>query len=215
MYTLFARSGSGSVVVEALLEEAGAEYRIEEVERGNEGLSGYLRINPLGQVPALILADGTVMTESAAIAIHLADLYPQLRLAPAEDSPKRALYLRWMIYLAANIYISDLRIYHPERFSADPAHVNAIKALALTQMSKEWEIFSSALGAGPFVLGAQLTAVDIYAAMLAAWDLDVPALFRKHSNIRSMYERVKARPAVAKVWTRNNMETWADQAASA
>ena len=66
MYTLFARSGSGSVVVETLLEEAGAEYRIEEVERGKEGPSGYLRINPLGQVPALILPDRTVMTESAA-----------------------------------------------------------------------------------------------------------------------------------------------------
>src|SRR5438128_1177147 len=90
-----------------------------------------------------------------------------------------------------------------------------IKASALTQMAKEWDIFASALGAGPFILGAELTAVDIYAAMLAAWDLDVPALFRKHPNIKSMYDRVTARPAIAKVWARNKMETWADQAASA
>jgi len=215
MYTLFARSGAGSVIVEALLEEVGAHYRIANVERGSEGRSGYLGVNPLGQVPALVLPDGTVMTESAAIAIYLADLHPQLRLAPSNDSPKRPLYLRWIVYLAANTYMSDLKIYHPERYSTDPAHADGIKASALTQMAKEWDIFASALGAGPFILGAELTAVDIYAAMLAAWDLDVPALFRKHPNIKSMYDRVTARPAIAKVWARNKMETWADQAASA
>ena len=109
------------------------ERRVVNLGAREQDAPGFRALNPLGQVPALILPDGTVMTESAAIAIHLADLHPQLRLAPAKNSPERALYLRWMIYLAANIYVSDLRIYHPERISADPAHGDAIKAFYIVQ----------------------------------------------------------------------------------
>jgi glutathione S-transferase len=104
------RAGSESAVVEALLEEAGTDYEVIAVERGTAGPEGFSRISPLGQVPALVLPDGTAMTESAAIAIYLADLYPKIRLAPPHGSPQRATYLRWMIYLAANIYMSNLRI---------------------------------------------------------------------------------------------------------
>jgi glutathione S-transferase len=215
MYKLFARSGAGSVIVEALLEEAGVDYQIVAVERGTGGPEGFLRINPLGQVPALVLPDGTVMTESAAIAIHLADLHPQLRLAPPPDSPKRPVYLRWMVYLAANIYASDLRIYYSSRYSTDPSHCDAVKAAAEIQMAKEWDLYAAALGAGPYILGAEPTAVDIYAAMLATWNLDVPAFFRDHPNIKAMYDRIAERPAVARVWKRNDMDSWAAQAATA
>src|SRR5438128_1443547 len=149
MYTLYARSGSGSAVVEALLEEAEVDYRIETVERGTSGPAGFLKINPLGQVPALVLPDGTAMTESAAIGIYLADLHPELRLAPPVDSPKRPVYLRWMIFLATNTYVTDLRIYYSARYSADPAHAEAVKTAAIAQMAREWEIFAQALGEGP------------------------------------------------------------------
>jgi glutathione S-transferase len=215
MYTLFARSGSGSMIVEALLEEAGADYRIEKVERGTAGPEGFSRISPLGQVPALLLPDGTAMTESAAIAIHLADLHPELRLAPLQGSAKRPRYLRWMIFLGTNIYMTELRFYYAARYSTDPAHEEAVKSAALSRMAMEWEIFAAALGDGPYILGAEISAVDIYAAMLATWNLDLPAFFRKHPNVRSIYDRVTARPAVAKVWQRNEMESAGVQAASA
>jgi glutathione S-transferase len=215
MYKLFARSGSGSVMVEALLEEADADYEIVPVDRETAGPEGFLRINPLGQVPALVLPNGTVMTESAAIAIHLADLHPQLKLAPPHGSPLKPVYLRWMIYLATNIYMTDLRIYYSARYSTDPLHANSIKAAAEAQMAREWEVFAKSLGAGPYTLGNEPSAVDLYAAMLATWNSDVPAFFRKYPNVRRMYDLVVARPAVARVWKRNDMDSWADQAASA
>jgi len=215
MYKLFARSGSGSVVVEALLEEADADYEIVPVERGTAGPDGFLRINPLGQVPALVLSDGTAMTESAAIAVYLGDLHPGLKLAPPPASPLRPRYLRWMVYLATNIYMTDLHIYYSPRYSTDPSHAGAIKAAAEARMAQEWEPFAVALGSGPYILGKEPSAVDIYAAMLATWNADVPAFFRKHPNIKAMYDLIAARPAIARVWKRNDMESWADQAASA
>ena len=59
------------------------------------------------------------------------------------------------------------------------------------------------------------SAADIYAAMLATWNADVPAFFRKHPNVKSIYGRVTARPAVAKTWARSGMNDWNIQAASA
>lgn len=217
MYKLYAREGAGSVVVEALLEEAGASYRVENVESGPDGRCppSYYAINPLGQVPALVLPGGTVMTESGAIVIHLADQFTALKLAPPIGSPQRPIYLRWMIYLAANIYMSDLRVYYPARYSSDPNHAAAVKKAASAQMAKEWEVFAAALGNGPFILGRDPSAADFYAAMLATWNLDVPGFFRKHPNVRALYDLVVARPVVAKVWARNGMEAWKTQAASA
>jgi len=216
-YKLYGREGAGSVVVEALLEEAGASYRTETVEAGPDGRcpQSYYAINPLGQVPALVLPGGTVMTESGAIVIHLADQFPALKLAPPISSPQRPVYLRWMIFLAANIYMSDLRVYYPARYSTDPKHATAVEEAANAQMAKEWEVFAAALGNGPFILGAEPSAADYYAAMLATWNLDVPGFFRKHPNVRALYDLVVARPAVAKVWARNAMDAWKTQAASA
>ncbi|MDP4823939.1 MAG: glutathione S-transferase N-terminal domain-containing protein, partial [Aestuariivirgaceae bacterium] len=95
MYTLYGRPATGSAAVEALLEELGLPYRLENVSKGPDGQPSpafLATINPLGQVPALKLPDGTVITESAAIMIYLADLVPGANLAPLPTHPARAHY---------------------------------------------------------------------------------------------------------------------------
>lgn len=207
MYTLFGRKGAGSVVVEAMLAEAGALYRVEDVERDADGsLSSSLRrYNPRAEVPTLILPDDSVMTESAAIAIYLADIHPEAKLAPAVSSPARARYLRWLVYFATTIYMSDLRMYYPERYSADASAALGIKARAIEHIGEEFAVFAEALGKGPYILGSVFSVADIYAAMLYTWAPDANALFATHPNLKAHYERVVARPAVAQVWARNEM----------
>jgi glutathione S-transferase len=72
-------------------------------------------------------------------------------------------------------------------------------------MAEEWEIYAAALGDKPFILGDRMSAADIYAAMFATWNLDVPAFFAKHPNVKRMYDAVVARPAIGRVWARNEM----------
>src|SRR6202012_5728300 len=82
MYTLFGFKGSGSASVECALEMTGAPYRIVEAaswER-NDPLAELERVNPLKQIPTLQLPDGTVLTESAAILMHLGTAFPNSRL---------------------------------------------------------------------------------------------------------------------------------------
>lgn len=194
-------------MVEAILEEAGATYQVETVECDADGQfpESFRKLNPLAQVPTLILPDDTVMTESGAITVYLADRCQQLHLAPTPREQQRAAYLRWMFFLACNVYMTDLRLYYSDRYTTDPAGAQAVKDAAAARMAREWEIYAAALGSNSFILGPAMSAVDIYAAMLATWNVDVPAFFAKHPNIKAMYDRVLERPAIAKVWARNGM----------
>jgi glutathione S-transferase len=206
MYRLYGRKGTGSMAIEAVLEEAAIRYERIEIERDAAGRPppSYLKVNPLGQVPALELPDGTTMTESAAMAIYLCDKHPHANLSPPTSSPLRAPYLRWTIFLAANVYTSDLRMTYPARYTTGDAA--GVKFSAIEAMAREWQVFADALGSKTFVLGDSFSVVDIYAAMLATWNPDVRQFFRKHPNIAALYERVVARPAVGRVWKRHEVE---------
>ncbi len=205
MFKLYGRKGAGSMAVEALLAECGAAYEIIEVSRDPDGLlaKSFLHINPRSEVPALLLPDNSIMTESAAMMIYLADLHPEAGFAPPAASPQRAQYLRWILYFAATVYTADLRMYYPARYSTEAFHADGIKAKAVADMQRDFEIFAGEFGAGPFILGEKMSAADIYAAMLFSWAPDVPKLFARHANIKALYDLVTARPAIAKVWARN------------
>jgi glutathione S-transferase len=201
MFTLYARPGSGSAAVEALLAEVDAEFQIEDVPRGVASAE-YLKINPRGEVPSLQLPDDSIMTESAAMMIYLADLYPAAGIAPALNSSGRAEYLRWMLYFASSVYMADLRFYYPARYGAD---ADSVKAMAIEHMDRDFAIFAEALGDKRFILGEKFSAVDIYAAMLVSWAPDVSVLFKRHPNIKAHYDAVAARPKIALAWQRNEM----------
>jgi glutathione S-transferase len=205
MYTLYARNGAGSMAPEALLAACGADYKVIVVERMPDGSfpEYFHRINPKAEVPTLVLPDDSVMTESAAMMIYLADLFPAAGMAPAIGAAARARYLRWQVYLAATIYMSDLRLFYPARFSTDPAAADGIKAKAAQAMDAEFAIYAAALGQGPFILGAEMSAVDIYAAMLCTWTPDKGELFARHPNLKRMYDAVLSRPEIKAVWERN------------
>lgn len=207
MYTLYARKGSGSFVVEAVLAEAGQRYKRVEMEYGADGKfpPSFLKLNPMAQVPTLVLPDKTVMTESAAIAIYLADRFPKAALSPAARSSQRATYLRWLTYMAATLYSSGLLMYYADRYTTDANGAAGVKTAATGAMARQWEILAAALSKGPWLLGRKFSAADVYAAMLATWNPDLPAFYKKHPNVKALVGRVKSRPKIAPIWTANGM----------
>jgi glutathione S-transferase len=207
MYKLYARSGAGSAAVEALLAMLGVVHELVEVKKNSDGSppEWFTAINPRGEVPALQLPDGSLMTESAAMMIHLADAHPEAGLAPAVGTSARAQYLRWMLYMASNTYSTDLRMYYSRRYSTDPSHADAIKAKAIIDLARDFAIFDADMGDGPFILGDRMSASDIYAAMLLTWSDDVAALLAKHPKLQRLYAAVATVPTVRKVWDRNEM----------
>ena len=106
-YILHGRAGWGSVLAEAQLEWYGLPFDFVDVGDLFEDPTArreLAKINPLGQVPALILPDGEVMTETAAITLHLADAAGSHELVPAPHDANRPRFLRWLIFIVTNIY---------------------------------------------------------------------------------------------------------------
>ena len=205
MLKLYSRSNTGSAAVEALLALVGADYQLVEVPREADGSAPpwYLKINRRGEIPALELEDHSIMTESAAMMIYLADGYPAAGLAPAHGTAARAQYLRWMVYLAAAPYATDLRMYYPQRYSTNADHAEAIKQKAIIDLNRDFDVLAEQMGAGPFIFGPEISAVDLYAAMLLSWSEDMPGLFKRQPKLARLFEAVAAEPKVREVWVRN------------
>ena len=135
MYTLYTRAGSGGFAAEAALSMAGVPFTKVDVKRGPPD-EAFRRISPLGQVPVLTLPDGSSITESAAICILIAELYPEAALSPAPGSPDRAHFLRWMLFMSSVLYPALLRFFYAERYSASPDGVAEVKRYALAESDR-------------------------------------------------------------------------------
>ena len=181
-----------------VLEETGAAYELAWVSKAPAEIEALRRISPAAKIPVLVLADGTVVSESAAILIHLTNAHPAAALAPAAGSTAHAQFLQWMVFLSANAYEAALRYFYPDRYSAaGEAAADEIKQQALADWSSHFENVHAALS--PYVLGAQLSAADHYLYMLASWyPLDDSALASRWPKLRQHAELVRRRPATRK-----------------
>ncbi|PLP20404.1 glutathione S-transferase, partial [Klebsiella michiganensis] len=120
MITVYGVPGWGSTISELMLTLADIPYHFVNVEGFDQPgpqRDRLKKINPLCQVPTLTLADGSVMTESAAIALMILDVRPDL--APAPGSPQRHAFQRLLIWLVANVYPTFTFADYPERWAAD------------------------------------------------------------------------------------------------
>ena len=196
MYVLHTERNSGGFPVQALLETVGAPYRLAEVAERGPRPAAFLKLNPMGQVPVVELPDGTVMTESAAIIIHLADTLAPGELAPDPGSPDRPRFLRWLVFMAVNLYTADLRLYYPGRYTADPAGAPGVKQAALAHMEDQFAIVDEAIGASRFLLSDAFSAADPYLLMLAHWHPEPQAIFARHPNLARVCDATRKLPAV-------------------
>ncbi len=120
MLTLYGVPGWGSAISEVMLTMAEMPYHFVNVEGFDEPGPQHdvlEQLNPLCQVPTLRLADGTIMSESAAIALMILDTRPDL--APPPGSPQRALFQRLLIWIVANVYPTFTYADYPQRFAPD------------------------------------------------------------------------------------------------
>jgi glutathione S-transferase len=198
-YKLYGRQGSGSLVVQVALEEAGAPYERVWISQEPAVLEQYKKVNPLGRVPALALPDGTLMFESAAMLIHIAGAHPRAALAPTAGTSADARFLQWIVHLSANVYEAVLRIYYSDRYSTrGEADAAVIRDRAVEQYLAHLEFIAQALD--PYVLGSGYSLADSYLYMLAGWHPgDKADLWKRIPKLEAHTALIGARPAVKKV----------------
>ena len=205
MYELYGCSGCGSAVIEALLEWTGAQYTYHRIEPWEPGAAAdALRgINPLAQVPTLKLADGTVLTESAAIIVLLCEAYPDAGLLPPVGDARRAVALRWIVFIAGNMYPAISVGDFPERWVQSAAAREELKLGCVERLKAYWSILEQALSPAPYLLGRDLSALDIYAAMLSRWRPGRAWLDQNCPRVAAAIVLTEQHPVVARVWARN------------
>ncbi len=204
MYRLYWAPDTGALAPQILLEECGADYEIQEVHRGADGFADpdFLRRNPLGKLPALQLADGTVMAESAAIALQICDEHPAAGLLPAAGSAARAMVYQCILFCAAEIYPADLRYFYSHRIAGAEA-AEAVKAQGLRDMERLFDHAAAHMVQGPYVLGESFSAADVYLFMLLNWHPDSAGYLHSRPKLRDLWERLRQRPSVERIWHMN------------
>lgn len=165
---LYGCPGWGSTITEAMLDLCGVPFQLVD-ESGFDGpgpaRERLLQVNPLGQVPALVLDDGTVMTETAAIALFLDRLHPEAGLSPHGGDPSaQAHFLRWLIWIVANIYPTFTLGDYPERW----VPTDSAPALAEAFEERRMELWRQieAVAEAPWFMGEGPCAIDIYVAVM-------------------------------------------------
>ena len=192
--TLFHSPQSRSAGALVLLEELGADYELHvlNLRQGQQRQADYLRVNPMGKVPA-ILHDGALVTEQGAIYAYLADLYPEAGITPAIGDPLRGPYLRWLFYYGSSFepaLIDRLMKREPAPQATSPYGDYDTMLKTLTDQ----------LAAGPWLLGERFTAADVLWGTALRWTT-MFKLVPETPVIAAYVARVAARPAVARAAT--------------
>jgi glutathione S-transferase len=190
--------GTRAVRVRWLLEEVGVPYDLHVVSlwRGAHKSKDYLKIHPLGKVPALEI-DDTIVFESLGICLYLADRFADAGLAPpATDKKRRADYCTWMAFSAGTLEPTIL-----EQVRAQKAAERGIASVglgpALTPFDTIATYMERHLAERPFLLGEQFTAADVLNGSMMAWAQDIGLLDGRQS-IQTWVASLKARPAYSR-----------------
>ncbi len=208
-WVLYGSDGSGSAAVELALQRAGQPYRVLRAStwEADSAQAELARVNPLGQIPALVVPGGEVLTESAAILAELGLRFPASGLLPA-DAAGRARSLRGLVFVAANCYAAIGLIDYPERWlgGGDGSAAIALRAGARARLHKLWEVFADQFHdtSRPWLGGdAAPGALDLLAAVVSRWSGARAHLAAQRPALHALIERIDARPEHAEVLARH------------
>ena len=212
MHQLYYSPGTASLAVHWMLMEIGAPFELvlTDTATGAQKHPDYLKLNPSGVVPTLIV-DGAPVCEVAAILMLLAERHAEAGLAPAAGAPGRAAYLQWMVYLA-NTVMPAFRVWFYPHEPAGEAGTDAATAVSRERLEAIWDRVDAHLAAqaGPYMLGERLSTVDFLATMLMRWSRNMPKPATAWPNIARYLARMRAMPSLREVHAREGLTDWID-----
>jgi len=188
---LYTNPQSRGRIARWMLEELGQPYRTEVIDYAVMKGADYLAINPMGKVPALTHR-GVVVTECAAICTYLADAFPEAGLAPAFDDPARGIYLRWMFFAAgpveAAVTAKSLDLLAPAEKSG---------MVGYGSFEATMDALETAVSEGPWILGDQFSAADVYVGSQIGWGLMFKSIPDRPAFV-AYVNRINAREAAGR-----------------
>lgn len=205
MYKLYYSPSSASTVVHATLIELGVPFELVRVNLdAKERDPEYLKLNPHGSVPTMII-DGQPVVESAALVMHLAESHPEKGLMP---QAKRALWQQWSVYLPVALGAVYRLWFYPSELGAD-VHPPAVSAAIQAKLAKVFDYIDGHLAAnGPYLLGDTFTSVDLQLMMYLRWSRNMPKPATEWPNLNKFAKLIAQRPCWQKVNQAEQLTDW-------
>lgn len=188
---LYYAPGACSQAPHIVLREAGSPIELVKVDlaaKRTESGDDYREINPKGAVPALVLDDGSVLTENAVILQYVADQTGGDLLA-ALLSMKRYRQLEWLNYIATELHKGFGPLWNP-------ATPDDVKEATREALGKKFDYVQSGIGDGPYLTGDAFTIPDAYLFVVLNWTGMHGIDLGRWPGLTAFVDRVGKRPAV-------------------
>jgi GST-like protein len=202
-WRLYGVRGWGSALAEGALAWAGIDHDLVDVDgfdAPGPARDRLLAVNPLARVPTLLLPDGGVLSESAAIVLHLADLHPEAGLAPAVGEARRPAFLNRLAWFVSALYPTFTYRDYPERWAPGAAEQLIERVDAFRQSL--WRQFEDEVGE-PWVLGSTASALDLYVTVFSHWRPRRKWLAKHCPRLHAIALSAERLPQIAPVMARN------------
>lgn len=189
---LFYKPGACSLSPHIILNEAKLKYSIEKVDlatKKTEYGEDFLLVNPKGQVPTLLLDDGSILTEGVAIVQYLANQVPEKQLMPAYNTPEFYHAIEWLNYISTELH----KGFGPLFYTQTP---DEYKIIVREKLHKQFSYLNEVLKKNPFILGDNFSVADAYLFTVLSWAPHVKLDLNAYSAINAYINRIAIRPAV-------------------
>jgi GST-like protein len=198
-YVVHGAQGSGSVMVEAALTLLGLPYRVVESSLFEGEDAALNALNPMRQVPALVLPSGELMTESAAILVWLADEHREAGLSPAAGAAARPAFLRWMAFVSSLYGLYWIRD-DASRVTSDAAAGKEVDQRLRERIAHLWSVMDGQVRPGRYILGDDLTVLDLYVTVVSRWIPGRRRFYEAAPGLAPVVRRVDADERLEALW---------------
>ncbi|MCC7345589.1 MAG: glutathione S-transferase N-terminal domain-containing protein [Deltaproteobacteria bacterium] len=198
--------GSCALAPHIALHWIGRPFEIWKIDRELLQDPQYLKINPLGKVPALIEDDGATLTECGAILTYLAEKFPEARLGPGEGIRARYEMNRWISHLGGNVHPAFYPFFLTARYHPDPAQHPAVQEQAQAQIYKQMDLMERQMAGRDWVLEGRKTVVDAYLFALFRWNKRLPRPMTEYPNLLGWYRKMGEDAGVARALAEQGLE---------
>lgn len=192
MYTLYYKSGACSMAPHVLLNELNIPFEAKKVEAAEMKSPEFLKLNPRGQIPLLIV-DGEPVKEGAAIMIWLLDTHDKDGAWMPKSGLPRAKALEWLAWCNASLHPACGKIFGLAKMDLDDATKDKLKPLFMTQVQSLWDEAETRLGKTKYLAGDKMTVADILLTVIAGWGVGAPG-----ANVKRVMGEVMQRPSWSK-----------------
>jgi glutathione S-transferase len=208
MYQLHYFPANANAAPHMLLEEIGVPYELVLVDRARNAQKSmeYLKINPNGRIPTLVDGD-LIMSEAAAIMLHLVDRHADAELAPQVGTPERAKFYQWLTFLTNSLQEELMIWQYPDRLAGtDASATGVVKRGAEARAGRFLDVIEDHLKAnGPFFLGKRPSAVDFYLVMLSRWARPMAQPPRSRPNIAKLLDKMTGLHSVRRAYAQEGI----------